>query len=384
VWASRNCSGLGASRERVYKYRMTNRCTRAWRQRATLGASAVFFAALFAAGSASSQTMSIDAKRISRNARTVDSTMWLWINAADCYADDVLHFPLTLKGNIGLSTSVWVAHDATTDCFLETARLSASSNCRIVFSGIFPEGETPIDLRVQDLLLPSSRGPERGTSDVCRATRQVESSPVSLSVWFLNLAGDAQSPTVGAGLSWTTRYDLVPPDAPLASMTTMDDFLAIRWSRGRDTDVAGYRIYCTDADLQPVHDGGFADNDGGSDDLPCSAATITSSSGAPPLEYLYRDVVSPATMESLLVELKGAQRYACVVAAYDEAGNVSATSNVVCGTRQATHGTVDLNGRGGCGCFIGPRRHDAAAPWRSIAACFAIVLARARRRRSQA
>src|SRR5262245_35688540 len=95
---------------------MANGRTRAWRQGATLGASGAFLAVLLAVGSASSQTMSISQVRISRNARPVSSTMWFYINQADCYADDVLHFPLLLKDNAGFSTSVWVALDSTSYC----------------------------------------------------------------------------------------------------------------------------------------------------------------------------------------------------------------------------------------------------------------------------
>ena len=348
-----------------------------------LGASGVFLAALLVAGSASSQTMSVEGGRISRNSRPVSPTTRLWINQDDCYADDVLHFPLLLKGNVGLSTSVWGAHDTTTDCFQKTARSSASSNCRMLFFAMLPEGETPIDLRVQDLLVPSWRGPDPGTSEICRATGQVDFSPQPLTLWFMNLVGDAQSETAGVSLSWASRYDLVPPEAPVASIAMTDEVLTIRWSSGRDTDVAGYRIYCDPADVQPAREMGVADIDGGSDDLPCSASTISPSSSPPPASYLYYGDDPSLTMEKTLVELKDGRRYACVVAAYDEAGNVSATSNVVCGTSRIRHGAVDLNGRGGCGCLVAARQSQGIAPLRWIAACFAVALARARRRRSR-
>jgi hypothetical protein len=327
------------------------------------GARNVFLAVLLFSSSASSQTIELGLARVSRDAPRFDRAVnrSYYLNRNDCLTEDVFHFRLRLQDNAGLGLTGWVTH-SNADCAAIAARTSGSRDCWMVFFQTLPAEEQLVDVRVQDMAIRPTDRPGTGTPEGCLGAGQPDSAPQRLQIWFMHVVGDAQSQARGEVTGLQTLYDLIPPGAPSAIMKGTEESLLVGWSPPRDSDVAGYRLYCDPARGQPSPTAGGAAG-GGSDDPQCRSSALSMPAVSLLDANLCGVIDSPSVTEAVLSGLHDGQSYAVAVAAYDEAGNIGALSNVVCGTPRNPHGIVDIAGRGGCGCRIAAARGPTSSPW---------------------
>jgi hypothetical protein len=327
------------------------------------GARNVFLAVLFFSSSASSQTIELGLEGVSRDAPRFDPAVnrSYYLNRNDCLTDDVFHFRLRLGDNAGLGLTGWVTH-SNADCAAIAARTPGSRDCWMVFFQTLPAEEQLVDVRVHDMAIRPTDRPGTGTPESCLGAGQPDSAPQRLDIWFMHVMGDAQSQALGAVTGLQTLYDLIPPGAPSAVMKGTEEHLRVGWSPPPDSDVAGYRLYCDPARGQPSPTTGGAAG-GGSDDPQCRSSALSMPAVSLLDANLCGVIDSPSVTGAVLFGLNDGQSYAVAVAAYDEAGNIGALSNVVCGTPRSPHGIVDIAGRGGCGCRMTAARGPTPSPW---------------------
>lgn len=205
------------------------------------------------------------------------------INFADCEADAVLHFSLSLTGFCSeVHLEAWVG---STDCTPLAARTVTTGTCWPASPTAIPSAQTTsVDIRAQDIVGNVAVSPKPVVySPATEAACHVGSSgPTALSIYFIWLDGGGNP--VGTAGKYDLKAALLGPGAPANVIAGQGDTaLIVTWNNARDSNTQGYTVYCDPprgqegidagatavADASPrtflvCQDGGFAD--GGLDD----------------------------------------------------------------------------------------------------------------------
>lgn len=328
-------------------------------------------------GSAWAQSVAINEGSIQRSAGFRSSSLNpLWISRADCLANDVFNFPLTVSSYQNYQLEVW-AGGGSADCRTLEARAGASPQCWKVWQGVPTSTGTNVVIRTQDIVAQNKpndavNGPNTGNEDDCTAEDGTVSAPQAVTLYFMFV--DATSQEQVGGAAWATKFDLVGPTAPTGVTTGIGDtLLVLEWKQSKDTDLAGYNFYCDpipgeegdntnvvtfaadaslDLNLPDACDPetGTCD-DAGADDASADGATsdaaattdaaadaTTSGGSACPTNVLFEGDIpdekyrcgSGSGTSGRVTGLQNGVRYSVAVAAIDGVGNSGKLSNVTC------------------------------------------------------
>lgn len=298
----------------------------------------------FAAGEAAAQSIALNPAGITRQygfreSSTSDTS--LWISRADCEAGpdrrgDVFHFPLMLEGNYSsYELQVWVGGMGN-DCSEPAARTGQSPQCWLVYKGV-PTTNTPtIDIRAQDIVgmhktTDPTNGPGSGTVEDCQPEPGSTSAPQEVNLFFMFISGSGGT-IVGNGITWSTRYALMGPRAPLGvSAGSGNTQLVLHWTPSNDANLTGYRFFC---DPMP---GSEADQGDGS----CAASDLVP--GEIPQGARECGGVDNSTATTGHVKgLVNGHSYSVGVAGVDTVGNLGPLSEVVCQSPEPTEDFYQL------------------------------------------
>jgi hypothetical protein len=172
------------------------------------------------------------------------------VNYADCVADMVLQFNLTLDGFTG-SQNMQIWATATGDCTATTTRgIGSIPTCwqlegSITLPVIGIATTRSFNVRVQDLVGPENTPPNPPVvvnegAAACNA--QTTFAAVPITVWFLPL--DLQGNSIGTPFSQTISTDLVGPPPPVGVGESVGDTLFnVTWTPNTDADTTGYDVF---------------------------------------------------------------------------------------------------------------------------------------------
>lgn len=228
-------------------------------------------AGLLATGSSRAGTITVTESSITRRMPFRDQAYHpLWINRADCLADDVMTFPLYVTDYAGQGFEVWVGGTSST-CSDLAARAATTATCRQVFVGAPTSTSHTVNISVRSIVRPIKAGDNApGTVDDCYA-QTTTSSPVDVVLWFMFINPSDQGVS-GTGQKWATKYDLVgPTPASALGLGIGDTMLKLNWNVSTDTDLTGYQFFC-----DPI-----PGREGNNNVIPFDAATEVASEAAP-------------------------------------------------------------------------------------------------------
>lgn len=198
------------------------------------------------ASGAEAQTASLIASGITRTTSNRPAEQQrLWINRADCLANDAFNFPLTISGFIsGITLEVWVS-EGSVDCKELNNRSGTNQQCWNV--GTFSGNQTlnPIlTVSARDIIGKHRQGggPGQGTIEDCSAAATTD-APLPLQVFFLVQRGQEvlTSPEPYVSIS----YDLRGPVAPTGVKAGIgENILVLDWALSGSQDIRGYNFYC--------------------------------------------------------------------------------------------------------------------------------------------
>ena len=198
------------------------------------------------ATSALAQSVTINEASIRRkNGFRKSSQEPLWINRADCLADDRIYFPVTVSNFSNYQLEVWVGSG--NDCRPAEARRTTTAVCWQVWKGVPTSTGLTVEIAVRDIVArvkPGNpgAGPGVGTQKHCEWT-QSTTAPLAADMYFMFI--DTGSEAQVGGTVWKTKFDLAGPTAPRnVTAGVGDSLLVVKWDESTDGDKTGYRFYC--------------------------------------------------------------------------------------------------------------------------------------------
>jgi len=363
--------------------------------------------------------LTLDPSTVTRDSPARPGNPAASIDADDCEKDVRYVFPLALTGLPASSNPLqaWAGAGGI-DCSLAASRTGSAPTCWPLLSGdIDTSTSTPV-VHVSTRQIVAQLGATAKTAfkdaanddTMCHDT-SLPAGPSAVSVWFLFT--DASGAPVGTPAKFPMTVDVRGPAPPTGVKARVSNgALIVDFTPSKDTDTAGYTIFCdplpsggTPPKAIPpgdAGDGGSA-RDASGDDAASAAGDAASSGDAgattcPQIPLAAGDASAAASYACGHVDgtsasgmtdpLTNGVGYAVAVAAVDRYGNVGVASASSCETPQET---IDFWGNyrdgGGLagGGFCAVRRVGSSpgkAPFALAGAMLAIALFRRRRRTS--
>ncbi len=302
------------------------------------------------------------------------------INRADCVANDLLEFNLTLSGSTSAYTvEVWEG----TSCEVDDNRNTAAGSCNQVFEG--DSGTRVVSIRVQTLLaraleiggtgtgaggagsVTGAGGAPAEDTTVCNLG---DTASGSLTLYFLLIEG-GRTTVASAAEPIKIDYDLIGPDPPTnVKVAVGEEALSVTFdeSEGNADDLSGYDIYCAEG---------------------CDSAELVPGDPPPAGMDPCGEVVKVSEEGQTDNDLTNGQPYTVAISARDTFGNPGRLSNTNCATPEPVTGFYEAyraaGGKGGGAgiCTLsGPARSGLGALGASALLLVAAALRRLRSRRS--
>jgi hypothetical protein len=350
---------------------------KSWMRRITLGLAGL--GPLFVASVAAAQTITVNT--LQRDERDNPYMLDLKeINRADCIANDVLEFNLTLSGSTSAYTvEVWEG----TACEMDENRNTAAGTCNQIFED--DSGTRVILIPVQTLLAKSLEIADAGTgaggagSATGAGGAPAEDATVcdlddtgsgTLTLYFFLIEG-GRTVVAAAPETITIKYDLVGPAPPTnVKVAVGEEALSVEFdeSEANADDLSGYDIYCAEG---------------------CDSSELVA--GDPPPAGLEPcgEVVKVSEEGQTDSNLTNGQPYTVAISARDTFGNPGDLSNTNCATPEPVTGFYEAyragGGKGGGAgiCTLsGPARSGLGALGAGALFLGAAALRRLRSRRS--
>jgi hypothetical protein len=307
------------------------------------------------------------------------------INRADCLADDVLTFALTLSQETNLSLQVWAGIG--TDCTALTARFGPAASCWLLYNA--PATSSTMSVNIDSRVVVAENvtasatvtGPLQVSTEGAAVCYRPEQLPTYVTLYFMLVDGAGN--VMGSANQWTETSIAVAPPTPPTNVTAtyVNHAAAVHWQDSPDTDVAGYVIGCADAvgpgceTIVPQYDLSH----------PCGVARgITASAAVVPMLYS-NEFVGVAAVDNYgnVGEVSAVSDHTCVIGEKSENIHIDGGVDVDGGAPLAAHADGGahpddaLRVSGGCSVTRPVGRETSAWLWSAFAA---LALLRARRR----
>jgi len=363
------------------------------------------------------------------------SQLPLWINYADCVANDELVFDVTLSSADGNATlEVWAG---TADCIDATKRQNNSTSCWLVYSEAPSSTFWPVPIRAQKIV--GEQTPGSAVSKTC----EQGSGRQQLVLTFMFKNGDqAVSPVTFPGTLTGNTFgvDVTAPSAPTdVEVAAGENRLHLDWNGSSEGDLLGYNFYCDpppgadaadggvgtaaaaqlrdgsadSADGAPDSsssggaggagsgaggaagaagatptDGGTGGGDAGAGPISnCTGRSLLSQGARPNPAYKCGSVTGKTASSGVARGLQNGASYGVAIAAVDGVGNVGKLSEVKCGIPVPVTDFYEyyreLNGGGGGGfCTVSAGRAAPPAPLAIPLTVLGLLLLRRRGRQA--
>jgi MYXO-CTERM domain-containing protein len=341
-----------------------------------LVAGAIFVGLLFIPRSGSAQSITLPATLQRNQIFRVEVQNPLWINLADCLADDVLRFNVSLTGFAGLTLEVWAAA-AGVDCTPANERQpGGAAECWLVQRLVPVSSNTVVEVRAQDVVARVL--PLAGTQGVPHANADACTNPLAMATALMFMLTSEGKTIWGTPQFWkATGFDTDPPPAPdTLEVAPGPAALHLSWTGTPSSDVLGFQPSCEQPPGNPAPLE-MLDDVCQSDLLPGAPSDSQYSCGP----FVKGANANSATLTGLTNDLL----YAAAVSAVDRVGNSSVLSPVACATPvsdvSAPPNAPKIAREPGCGCSTVTKDGSLGAAW--LFAGLGLLVIR-RRRRGQA
>jgi hypothetical protein len=182
-----------------------------------------------------------------------------WVSQSDCLAKDVIHFPVTMVGYLGLTLQVWAANQGV-DCSPANERQpGGTAECWLVYSAPATISPTTVDISAVDLVARNTpdKSPATGFPEACK---DPTSPPAGQALTLFFMLVSSGTTTMGQIQQWKDiGYDTSPPtEASALTASPGETRVTLNWTDAVDSDIVLYNFYCDPAPGSlPTSDGGL-------------------------------------------------------------------------------------------------------------------------------
>jgi MYXO-CTERM domain-containing protein len=321
----------------------------------------------------SAESVTLDIRNVSREARRADDRYPWWISRQDCLDDVKYTFGVVLKDSSGRNFVVYKS--SSLDCTTAENRNEATDPCTLMFEQGSPAAGT-LDVEI-------------GAKKLAGGDCDTDLTSAAITLYFMLLDGGATK--VGTHATWTkqTTVDLSGPSAPSdLSVGSGEGALQLSWKEPAADDIYGYQFYCSRQGS--VGAAGSAGGAGAAGDTGDAGATSSSCSAAglaageiPDDVYMCGSVKGSLITEGRAEDLANGVPYAVGVSAVDRVGNVGPLSGLDCATPAEVDDFYELyrrQGGVGGGGYCTVTRRDHRPHWAFGLLAVGLALAAVRRR----
>ncbi len=185
-----------------------------------------------------------------------------WVSQSDCLAQDVIHFPVTMTGYMGLTLQVWAANQGV-DCQPAAERQGTAAECWLVYSAPATISPTTVDIKAVDIVARFIPGvnEQLGYPEACTMNPNSPPAGQQLTLYFMLISSGTTIATgPGAVQQWKDiGYDIAPPtEATGLTANPGETRVTLNWTDAVDSDIVLYNFYCDPAPGSlPTADGGL-------------------------------------------------------------------------------------------------------------------------------